>query len=218
MAAAAACRRAGRCGRCVLRGDRLLAGADAARVRGCARARVAGETPCRPVERSWWRRTGGGVRRTVGRPHRAHVRSRRACDGAVGNRCRAAAGRLPRAARNEAAAARAAARAGCADGDRDRLQSRYVAAAVLAAGDAAVVHAFPHDPGGSAARRDGECGTRAGPFRSRASRRRNARGHCGLEHPRTGGTRLLDRRCARTTRFRQRPGTWSRGRRPALAR
>ena len=65
----------------------------------------------------------------------------------------AAAGRIPRAARNRAAAAGRVPRARRADGGGHRLQSRHVAAAVAAAGDAAGLHAFPPDAGGSAARR-----------------------------------------------------------------
>ena len=52
----AARRRPGRCGRCVLRDDRLHAGADAARVRGRARARPAGQAARRAAVR-----TSGGA-------------------------------------------------------------------------------------------------------------------------------------------------------------
>ena len=75
LAAAAARRRPGRCGRCVLRRHRLHAGADAARVRGRARARPAGEAARRPAQRPRRRGAGGGIRRPVRRPRRTHHRS-----------------------------------------------------------------------------------------------------------------------------------------------
>ena len=81
MAAAAACRRAGRCGGRVLRRHRLLAGAGAARVRSGARARRAGEVARRPAERPRRRGAGGGIRRPVRGPCRTHDGGRRARDG-----------------------------------------------------------------------------------------------------------------------------------------
>ena len=107
------------------------------------------------------RGAGGGIRRAVRRPCRAHHRRRRARDGRRRHRRGAAARRLPRAARNETAADRRVPRARRADGGRDRLQSRHLAAAVAAPGDAAGLHALPADAGRSAARCDGATRARA---------------------------------------------------------
>ena len=98
-------------------------------------------------------------------------RRRRARDGRARHGRGAAAGRVPRAARNQAAAAGRVPRTRRGDGGRDRLQPRHVAAAVAAAGDAAGLHAFQADAGGSVARRD-----RARRARARAGRSRRA---CG---------------------------------------
>ena len=191
LAATVARRGACRRGRRVLRRHRLFADADATRVRRGARARLAGEAARRPAQRPGWRRAGGGIRRLVRRPHRTHVRGRRARDGARGHGRGAAAGRLPCAARNEAAAARRVARARRADGRRDRLQSGHVAAVVAAPGDAAGVHAFPVDAGRSAARRDRARGACAGTCRPRRAARRHARGFRSLADRHAGGTGLL---------------------------
>ena len=119
------------------------------------------------------RGAGRGIRRPVGRPCRTHQRSRRARDGASRHRRGAAAGRLPLSCAKPKLppldAFRAARRA---DGGRDRLQSRHLAAAVAAPGDAAGLHAFPADAGGSAARRDRARRARARLARSRHPARR----------------------------------------------
>ena len=81
LAAGAARRRPGRCGRCLLRSHRLHAGADPARVRGRARAGPAGQAACRAAERPGRRATGCRVRRAVVRPPRTPVRGRRAGNG-----------------------------------------------------------------------------------------------------------------------------------------
>ena len=182
MAAATACRRPGRCRRCVLRRHRLHAGADAADVRGGARARRAGQAARRPAQRPRRRRAGGGVRWPVGRPRRAHQRRQRARDGRARHRRGVAARRLPRAARNQAAAAGRVPRTRRGDGGGHRLQSRHIAAAVAAPGDAAGLHAFPAHAGRSAARRHRACRPRARLGRPRRVARRRARRLRALEH------------------------------------
>ena len=157
-------RRPGRCGRCVLRRHRLLAGADAPRVRGGARAGPAGEAARRPAQRPGRRGARGGIRRAVRRPHRIHQRSRRARDGGARHRRRAVARRLPRPARNQAAAARrCCAQHGVPMAVATDCNPGHVAAAVAAAGDATGLHAFPAHAGGSPARRHVACRARAGP-------------------------------------------------------
>ena len=81
-------RRPGRCGRRLLRAHRLHAGADAARVRGGARARAAGQAARRAAQRPGRRGAGRRVRRAVVRPPRAPVRRRRAGDGGAPARWR----------------------------------------------------------------------------------------------------------------------------------
>ena len=65
---AAAGRRPGRCGRRLLRAHRLHAGADAAGVRGRARAGPAGQAACRTAQRPRRRGAGRVLRRAVLRP------------------------------------------------------------------------------------------------------------------------------------------------------
>jgi hypothetical protein len=113
----------------------------------------------RPAQRPQRRGAGGGIRWPVGRPRRVHVARQRAGDGGPRHRRGAAAGRLPRAARDPAAAAAGVPRARRGDGHRHRLQPRHLAPALVAAGDAAGLHAFQADTGRGAARRDRTCGS-----------------------------------------------------------
>src|SRR3546814_13991361 len=82
---------------------------------------------------------------------------------------RFAARRLPRAARDTAAAATRIPRPPRADGGGDRLQPRHLAATVVAPGDAAGVHPLPAHARRGAARRHGQRRARARPRRDRKS-------------------------------------------------
>ena len=107
-----------------------------------ARARPAGEAARRPAERPQRRGAGGRIRRPVRRPIEYTSDEGVRSDGRARHGRGAAAGAF-HAARNEAAVTLdEAARAGRADGGGDRLQPRYFAAAVAAAGDATGLHAF----------------------------------------------------------------------------
>ena len=134
-------RRARRRRGCVLRDDRLLAGADA---RACStpRVRTACRSSCTPTSCPTWAAPrsppSGGA---VGGSSRVHERRGHRGHGARGTRGGAAARRVLRAARNEAAADRGAARARRADGDLHRLQSGHVAGDVAGADDEHGLHA-----------------------------------------------------------------------------
>src|SRR5690606_37400174 len=113
-----------------------------------------------------------------------------------GNGRGASAGRVPRAARKEAAADRRVPRTWRADGGRHRLQSRHLAAAVAAPGHAAGLHPVPADARGGAARCDRERGARPRPARPRRPASRHARRLRTLARRAAGGTLLLARRVA----------------------
>ena len=100
-------RRAGRCRRRLLRGHRLFAGADRARVRRGEGARPAGEAACRPALQPARRGARRPLRRAVGRPSRIYRRGRRRGDGAGRHGRGAPARRLLFHPRDEEAAGRA---------------------------------------------------------------------------------------------------------------
>ena len=167
LAAGAARRRPGRCGRRLLRKHRLHTGADAARVRGGTRSGTAGEAACRTAQRPRRRGAGRVLRRAVLRPPGMAVGRRRACHGRGRHGGRAAARRLLLPARDQAAADPGAARRRRADRAGQRPQPGLVAGAVAAADAEHGLHLLPHDARRSAARRHRARRTRAGPARPR---------------------------------------------------
>ena len=168
LAAGAARRRPGRCGRRLLRAHRLHAGADAARLRRRARARPAGQAARRAAQRSGRRRARRRVRRAVVRPPRIPVGT-------------TACARWPRPARvavllpgafyflreTKLPPVAGAARRRRADRDRERPQPGLVAGAVAAADAEHGLHAVPPDARGGAARRHRARRARARPRRPR---------------------------------------------------
>src|SRR5690606_22148826 len=164
-----------------------------------------GQAARRPAQRRRRCRAGGGVRRPLRRPRRTHLARGGARHGRRRHRGGPPAGRVPRAARDHAAADRGLPRRRRADGGRHRLQPRHLAAALAPAGDAAGLHPLPAHPRGGAARDHRARGARARACRPRRAPPGPARRLRALARARAGGAVLLARRQPRRVGARRRP-------------
>eukprot|EP01136_Pigoraptor_vietnamica_P017509 Opistho-1_new@62755 len=193
MAARAARAGPGRCGGRLLREHRLLARADAPRVRGRAGAGPAGQAARRTTLRPGRRGAGRLVRRALVRPPGTPGRRRHPRHAAGRQRGRAAARCLLLPARDEAAPHRRAAPGRRAHGGIDRPQPRHLTRPVAAAHGQHGLHAVPAHAAGSRAGDHRARGTRARPARPRHARPRAARRLRGLGSRPPERTRLLVR-------------------------
>ena len=195
--------------RCVLRDDRLHAGADAARVRRGARARAAGQAARRSAV-GHGRRALAADTAALSADHLEYTND--AGVAAMAQRgtrsrscCRA---RSTRCARRSCRRSRRCARSGVPMAIATDCNPGTSPVTSLPLMHQHGVHVVPPDAGGSAGRRHRARRARARPARSRHARRRACAPTARLGDRRAGGARVPDRRQSAARRRPRRPRRW----------